>query len=679
MKYLFQQQETRDVLRRWSRFCILGVFFFSHAVTTEQKSQNGLARTLLYQVLISKRQLIPQLLPAMWKESLDAENDKQHAVSLPSWSEIMYAFSVLTKLSGAMGNLRFCFFIDGLDEFDGDVAEGIEFIRTMAANPRIKVVLSSRPVPECVNAFDRLPSLHLHHLTRNEIVAYVQNRLGGDQYMERLVRNHRREAEDLIKKIADKAAGVFLWVILACRLVLSGFADCDRISELRRRVGELPPELEVLFEHMLGSVDRRHREQGARLLRMCYENLRSSGSDRFIRVSTLGLALFDDEIHQTVHVMSSLTFEEKADYCKDMDGRLRSRCGGLLEVKLARYGIWDEIQGFAGNAIHAYGDRLVHSEVVFMHRTVYEFLGDSRVWQLECLAMPADGRSVAGHLSLLGSYEVMLAVAEPPSELRNDRIQRNLDFGLFRGKKSDEAVPEVENNIFSTLMPILGQLRSQPTGSERLFERLAASSSSDPHGCQHTPLLVAVEAGARNFARKHLSAQVDGKCPRFRCGCLPPLYHAVRQPLLRLDNGGLQERHGSLLDTQRTISTLLAQGCNPNEVIESCLTSMTPWSAWLSEMDHVNITDESEALIYADIVEAFLEAGASATRNECEIIWRTFPCRDPSAALRERGERLRDLLWNTYQVTCRKRSSSQANSSDDLSTRFSHKIYRPRY
>lgn len=615
----------------------------------------------------------------MWKESFASENDKQHAVSLPSWSEIIYAFSALTKLSGAMGNLRFCFFIDGLDEFDGDVAEGIEFIRTVAANPRVKVVLSSRPVPECVNAFGRLPALHLHHLTRNDIVAYIQNRLGGDQYMERLVRHHRREAEGLIEQVADKAAGVFLWVILACRSVLSGFADCDRISELRRRVDELPPELEVLFQHMLDSVDRRHREQGARLLRMCYENLRFPGRDHFIGVSTLGLALVDDEMLQAEHAMS-LTFEEKVDYCKDMDGRLRSRCGGLLEVKQARYGTWDEMQGFAGNAIYACGDRLLQSEVVFMHRTVYEFLGDPRVWQLECLAMPADGRSIAGYLSLLGSYQTMLAVAEPTSELRNDRIQRSLDFGLFWGTKSDEAVPEVENNIFSTLMPTLGQLRSQPlaTGSERLFERLAASSSSDPHGCQHTPLLVAVEAGARNFARKHLPSQVDGKCPRFRCGCLPPLYHAVRQPLLRLDNGGLQERHGSMLDAQRTISTLLEQGCNPNEVIESCLTSMTPWSAWLLEMHHVNITDESEALIYADIVQAFLQAGASANRNECQIIWRTFPCRGPSAALRERGERLRDLLRNTCQATCRKRSSSQGNSSEDLSTRFSNKRYRRR-
>lgn len=656
MKYLYQQQKTREFLERWSRSCILGEFFFSHAGTTEQKSQSGFARTLLYQVLTSNRQLIPQLLPAMWKESFDAENDKQHTVSLPSWSEITYAFSELTKLSGAMGDLRFCFFIDGLDEFDGDFAEGIEFIRTVAANPRVKVVLSSRPVPECVNAFSRLPSLHLHHLTRNDIVAYVQNRLSGDQYMERAVRRHRREAEDLIEKIADKAAGVFLWVVLACRSVLSGFADCDRISELRRRVHELPPELEVLFQHMLGSVDRRHREQGAHLLRMCYESLRFSGSNRFTQVSTLGLALFDDEMLQPEYVMSSLTFEEKADCCKDMDGRLRSRCGGLLEVKLARYGTWDEIQGFAGNAIYAYSDRLVHSEVVFMHRTVYEFLGDPRVWQLECLALPTDGRSVAGHITLLGSCQVMLAVAEPPSELRNDRIQRNLDFGLFWGTKSDESVPETENNIFSTLMPILGQLRSQPTGSGLLFERLAVSSSSDPHGCQHTPLLVAIEAGARNFARKYLASPVNGTCPRFRCGCLPLLYHAVRQPLLCPDDRGLQERHGSLLDAQRTISTLLAQGCNPNEVIEShdLLTSMTPWSAWLSELDRVGIFDEFEALICADIAEAFLQAGASATRNECEIIWMIFDRRGAPAALRERGERLRDLLRNTCQATCRK-------------------------
>lgn len=607
------------------------------------------------------------------------EDDTQHSVPLPSWSEITYAFSALRTLSTEMGKSKFCFFVDGLDELDGPVAEAIEFIKAVAANPRVKIVLSSRPIPECVNAFSHLPSLHLHHLTRNDIVAYIQNRLGGNEHMERLVRHHRQQAEDLIEQIAEKSSGVFLWVILACRSVLSGFADCDRISELRRRVDELPPELEVMFQHMLGSVDRRHKKQGARLLRVCYETLKFSKREHSVRVSTLGLALVDDEMFQAED-FTRLTFEEKTDFCKGMDGRLRSRCGGLLEVKLARYGAWDEMQGFAGTAVMAHDTRLLESEIVFMHRTVYEFLEDPRVWHLESLAMPAEGSSIAGDLSLLGSYQAMTALTEPYSEIGLSQLDNDLKFGLFWGTKSDELVPEVENNIFSTLMLILGLFKGHSRDIGGIFRRVALSPSSDPGGCQHAPLLLAIETGARNFAKKHLGTPVDGKSSKFRCGCFPPLYHAVRQPFLRVGHKGLKAQYKSMLDTKETISTLLAQGWDPNEAIGTCLTPMTPWSDWLSALDHDNDMVGSETLICADIVEAFLRAGASATTNEYMTIWRAFLGQGRSTTLQERGQELLGFFQMPEgQHQGRKRTAAEPFISERRPSNASSKRRKTRF
>lgn len=43
-----------------------------------------------------------------------------------------------------------------------------------------------------------------------------------------------------------------------------------------------------------------------------------------------------------------------------------------------------------------------------MHRTVYEFLNDDRVWALDCLAVSESSFHVSGALTLLGFYQAML-------------------------------------------------------------------------------------------------------------------------------------------------------------------------------------------------------------------------------------------------------------------------------
>lgn len=65
--------------------------------------------------------------------------------------------------------------------------------------------------------------------------------------MKRLMRQYPTEGNGIIHDIVEKSAGVFLWVILACKALEKGFTDYDRLNELRRRVKELPPELEDMF------------------------------------------------------------------------------------------------------------------------------------------------------------------------------------------------------------------------------------------------------------------------------------------------------------------------------------------------------------------------------------------------------------------------------------------------
>ncbi|KAM6540333.1 hypothetical protein FALCPG4_002051 [Fusarium falciforme] len=173
MKYISSSVETKILLSKWAGDspCTMADFFFWYLGTPEQKTQDGLSRALLYKILSSHPKLIPEALPAIWREVYDGR-DK---VASPSRAEIEKAFSVISS-SRALG--RFCLFIDGLDEYLGNYQDGIAFINRLAAGQNVKVVVSSRPIPDCVAAFGGLPHLNLPDLTRQDIHTYVQDVIG---------------------------------------------------------------------------------------------------------------------------------------------------------------------------------------------------------------------------------------------------------------------------------------------------------------------------------------------------------------------------------------------------------------------------------------------------------------------------------------------------------------------
>jgi hypothetical protein len=95
-----------------------------------QKSRTGLMQSLLYQVLRSAPQLIPSVCRERPREAWELD-------------ELVATFDRIasdTKLAS-----KFCFFIDGLDEYDGNESEVLPMLQVLSANPHIKICASSRP------------------------------------------------------------------------------------------------------------------------------------------------------------------------------------------------------------------------------------------------------------------------------------------------------------------------------------------------------------------------------------------------------------------------------------------------------------------------------------------------------------------------------------------------------
>jgi energy-coupling factor transporter ATP-binding protein EcfA2 len=173
MKYLLHDPRTMQELQSWARDgrLIVGSFYFWSSDAKIQRSQEGLFRSLLWQVLDQDAFFGPELFPNLYHS--DAEWDE-----FPAFHQLRRAFGRLKALSGTT---KIALIVDGLDEFDAvgaTMTELSELFLSAGASPNLKVLVSSRPLPAFEAAFENQPKLRLHELTSNDITVFVDDRLG---------------------------------------------------------------------------------------------------------------------------------------------------------------------------------------------------------------------------------------------------------------------------------------------------------------------------------------------------------------------------------------------------------------------------------------------------------------------------------------------------------------------
>jgi len=455
----------------------------------------------LLSILQSRPDLISALLPGMWK---DAQQSEDAVLEMPSKAEVDSAIDALhaRMTMKSQPRLKFCIFIDGLDEYSGNFRDGIEFIQTLARISNIKVLISSRPIPACVDAFSRSKKLQLQDLTRSDIGEYVQATLGNHEHMKFLSDADEASAAGIRQDIVNKASGVFLWVILACRSVLEGLAACDFISELRNRVDDLPPELEDLFSHMLGKGDPRYQAQGAQLLRICYENQLSKATKQ---VTTLGLALADEKGFKTIHFVDceNIRRDDARRKCKIFEGRLRSRCCGLLEVQRSHQtGHRDYCWCNPRQGKH---DIMLDSTVGFMHRTVYEFMRGKMDGGLQCLDVPA--RTFDAQLVLAWILLHMVRMSKRLFQNKQGQLDEAMRAFLAVSVRADEELKDGIIPIFRAFGQEIERLASQVEGATSFLSKYwdfkASETAPDFRDHLHISYLFAARAGLPHYIRTY--------------------------------------------------------------------------------------------------------------------------------------------------------------------------------
>lgn len=440
MKYLHGHRKTLEALMKWAgpnQEAVAASYFFWNLGSDLQKTQSGLFRSLLFDILDEHRHLIPGLFPEVCRAVVA---NPESALQEVSFFELKKAFWRLSHQKKS--TMKLCLFIDGIDEYEGDHNEVCELLTTISESPNLKTVLSSREIPACVAAFAKYPHLRLQDLTYGDMKLYVDENLGNHPYMKTLEVLEGNSARLLVSEIASKASGVFLWLMLVTKSLLNGLQNSDRIVDLRRRLEELPDDLSNLYEHMLGKMSPRYQEEASKIIQVV---LLSTEVQRDYPLTLLQLSFAEEDLLNAVDLpVDPLTDAIKFARCEAMDGRIRSRCCGLVEAQVNRRRSYSAT-GFA------------NSHVGFLHKTVVEFLRTDDIWN-NIVHLTADS-AFDPTLSLLGSclYEAKTSSATDTIILDSNRAIISMHNCLlycahsevFGGKSQTSVLAELDKCISS--------------------------------------------------------------------------------------------------------------------------------------------------------------------------------------------------------------------------------------
>lgn len=271
MKFVSNHSRTRDALSAWARKPSQKVIVASHYFWSTgnkiQRSQNGLWRSLLFDILRQAPKLIP--LVCTHKQLWLADSEPLSFTLGHSWTtnELRECLQRLAELSQHECDIRVCIFVDGLDEFEHDQLDHhdlVEILLGLSRSRFVKICVSSRPWNVFEKSLGKFSKLYMQDLTRRDIQRFAEDRLTSHPSWDEIL--EAEEAAFLVETITDRAQGVFLWVFLVTRLLREGLHNEDTFEELRDTLFSLPSDLEPFFKNMLDSVDRIYHRKMAGFL-----------------------------------------------------------------------------------------------------------------------------------------------------------------------------------------------------------------------------------------------------------------------------------------------------------------------------------------------------------------------------------------------------------------------------
>lgn len=646
MRYISHHHQTRRLLSQWSGRRDLQImrFYFWSSGTSEQRSQAGLIRSLLVEAFMQNPDLIKMVFPLRWakyyseavsraypKDVAEKEKTKigryrdendDEAESGLEWDEYHWPDGpgierqaasrsasgdlTLKSLMGYFTTLieqasiptKMCFFIDGLDEYDGDHRAIAQLFQRLAVSPHIKVCVSSRPLLPFEDAFKSTPSLRLQDLTARDITFYVTSNFEKNVYFQQFDSEEPDQAKALLMEIVSKADGVFLWVKLVVISLLEGLGNRDDILDLKRRIDLLPRDLETLFSSMLAKIPGFYRRSASELFQMmhCSQEHRAfvMNGTPHISLCLITLALSDEPNLEAAITsdFEEMEFQEITKRCKRMEDRLKVRTMGLLEVPSLGC-----LEGHIGSA--------ACGTVQYVHRTVRDYLDTAEA--KSTLLLETSGSDFNANTSLLSGYVQRLKAKVDLASVVGTILLTGLKHAHYM--EAEVAFPETR------LVHELGRAKEIFVDTDG--ERCTLGPAAGPDSI----VRILLEGSHRQLYRPFIYLSIEHNL----CSHIDDTLRHDKE-ILNREGLSLEELlHYALRPRDSTrwcplstkmIYTILQRGANPNGRCSGFDSSC--WNMALSSASKLSRTrnpcsdDLADLSTLADILEAFLERGADA-------------------------------------------------------------------
>ncbi|OTB07943.1 hypothetical protein M426DRAFT_19496 [Hypoxylon sp. CI-4A] len=386
MKYIARSEKVKQqLLESWAvgGDLHMACFFMFEGGNKIQKSYEGFLRSVLYQILSARRDLIRVAFPSFF------DCDWPPPVLFTSISNLNQAFySIFAHMSE---KLRLFVFIDAIDEYrimerkdryepteldikydkdTGDESWGqskwaldshveiTKLVNSMANKDIVKFVVTSRELPVFDDAFADFPRIRLQEHTERSIAQYVAGRLEDEA-------PGLPDTKNLCRELAHRSRGDILWARLAIDMVVG----CS-LRTLRSMLDSLPAHLggpDGLYMRMLQDLSPQYQQNASRIFHLV---LNSPHPPSLI---TLGFAdegyldPWSGELrlsHDNLRPQDAASIQRLSD---QMQQRLEICCAGLL---VAETGLPTNT-----NTIDT------QQRVVFVHQTAKEWVRRKDIWQ----------------------------------------------------------------------------------------------------------------------------------------------------------------------------------------------------------------------------------------------------------------------------------------------------------
>ncbi|OQV02052.1 NACHT domain-containing protein [Cladophialophora immunda] len=334
MKYLHNTEQLKEAIRaRGTRKQQIDLwFFFNERGTYLQKSLDGLLRGMLAN-LASRESTIAELVLEIYRSKPRKIRDRWN------FEDLKEAFAAV--LTQDKHDLELTIFLDALDEYYGFpevisqwILETVSTSRDSSSLTKVRFCFSSREWDSFVKAFSSEPGFVLQEHTYQDVEQYTISRLS------RLTSQHPYTADDpstpssqlppaeVVRLIATRAEGVFLWVKLAIdEIALSPTISSQ--EELETLISRLPADLEDFYMRTISRISKSSRWRAFTLLEIVSRSSDVVTPQSLFFASACALGNTFQECKK--HLRNAGYPVERTSNDESISRDLLNLCGGFLE------------------------------------------------------------------------------------------------------------------------------------------------------------------------------------------------------------------------------------------------------------------------------------------------------------------------------------------------------------